>query len=649
MRPALAAGSLATVRGRAVHQVEGQGQGRRVWCALACVLCFWVTGAHGAAISVDSETPRQSLSTGSLSVWEDASGEASLPGALRAFEAGAFRSLPGSLALGFKPGAAWLHGTLEVGPEARGERWLELHPAYIDQFDLYHRGPDGLWEHRSGGDLLPQRVKPIPYRGHLIPLSLTPGRHELFLRLVSESDLAAAPVLWTPKAFQAFAYGLYWADGVLLGVAAAIAFLNAFIFLRRRTALEGVFALAAVVATLQWSAPSGLLAEWIFPETPHWGSRTGGVLVCLYSAAMWGFFMVLFEAHRYHRVFYRIGQLAVAMGLAGAALTVLGFYRQVGPVIHSLSLVAFLLAPAVMLRLWRQGDVASRAVALAIGAYALITLMIVLRNLGILWLAGTEILARLGPLMVFLVAFQAALVVRSSTMRAALAKAQLEQEALKEERRLAAQSREDRARLLALLAHELRTPVAQIDSSRQVLELLAEHSSPRQHRHRIRWLEMLQDAVAQLKLVFTLAVDLDDERRGQEAPDSSPRQARAVFEEALALLPPGLQGRITLTSQASGPEVQGPPSVVQGIAALLWVGAENAGQWDISLTPSDSRGRVGVLMMANHQGPGGVDLVFSGAALPTAVLESFGVELSASCLWPSRALQVRAFFPGVAS
>ena len=56
-----------------------------------------------------------------------------------------------------------------------------------------------------------------------------------------------------------------------------------------------------------------------------------------------------------------------------------------------------------------------------------------------------------------------------------------------------------------------------------------------------------------------------------------------------------------------------------------------------------------MLMMANHQGPGGADLVFSGAALPTAVLESFGVELSAGCLWPSRALQVRAFFPGVAS
>ena len=127
MRPALAAGSLAIVRGRAVHQVEGQG--RRVWCALACFFCFWVASAAGAAIPVDSETPRQSLSMGSLSVWEDPSGETSLPGALRAFEAGAFRSLPGSLALGFKPGAAWLHGTLEAGPGSWGERWLELYPA----------------------------------------------------------------------------------------------------------------------------------------------------------------------------------------------------------------------------------------------------------------------------------------------------------------------------------------------------------------------------------------------------------------------------------------------------------------------------------------------------------------------------------------
>jgi signal transduction histidine kinase len=632
-----------------VGQAGGAKQWGRVWRTLACLFCLWVAGAQGAAIPVDPEAPRKGLSTGSLSVWEDPSGEASLPEALEAFEAGAFRSLPGSLALGFKPGAAWLHGTLEAGPGSWGERWLELHPAYVDQFDLYHRGPDGRWQHRSGGDLLPQSVKPIPYRGHLLPLSLTSGRHEFFLRLASESDLAAAPVLWTPKAFQAFAYGLYWADGVLLGVAAAIAFLNAFIFLRRRTVLEGVFALAAVVATLQWSAPSGLLAEWIFPETPRWGSRAGGVLVCLYSASMWGFFMVLFEARRYHRVFYRIGQLALVAGLAGAMLTVLGFYRHVGPIIHSLSLVAFLLAPAVMLRLWRQGDVASRSVALAIGAYAIITLMIVLRNLGVLWLAGTEILARLGPLMVFLVAFQAALVVRSTSMRIALAKAQVEQAALIEERRLAAQSREDRARLLALLAHELRTPVAQIDSSRQVLELLAEHSSPRQHRHRIHWLDTLREAVAQLKLVFTLAVDLDDERRGQEAPDPSPRQARAVFEEALVLLPPAFQDRITLTSKASGPEVEGPPSVVHGIAALLWVGAESAGQWDVNLSASDAPGRAGVVMIANHQGPGGADVVLSGAVLPAAVLESFGVELSLNCLWPSRALQVRAFFPGVAS
>ena len=632
-----------------MRHVQGPRPWGRVWCNLACLLCFWVAGAQGAAIQLDPDAPRKSLSDGGLSVWEDPSGEASLPEALRAFEAGAFRALPGSLALGFKPGAAWLHGVLEVEPGAGGERWLELHPAYIDQLDLYHRGPDGRWQHRFGGDLLPQSVKPIPYRGHLFPLSLAPGRHDYFLRLASESDLAAAPVLWKPKAFQTFAYGLYWADGVLLGVAAAIASLNFFVFLRRRTALEGVFALAAVVATLQWSAPSGLLAEWIFPETPRWGSRAGGLLVCLYSAAMTGFFMILFEAREHHRIFYRIGQLALFLGVSGAGLTMLGFYGLVSPMVQLLSVAILLCALAPIPRLWNRGDASSRAVSLAAAIYLVATLMLVLRNFGVLPLGYSELFARMGPVFVFLVAFQAALVVRSSSLRRSLENAQAEQEALKEEGRLTAQSREDRARLLALLAHELRTPVAQIDSSRQVLELLAEHSSPRQHRHRIRWLEMLQDAVAQLKLVFTLAVDLDDERRGQEAPDSSPRQAQAVFEEALALLPPGLQGRITLTSQASGPEVQGLPSVVHGIAVLLWVGAENAGQWDVSLTPSYSRGRVGMLMMANHQGPGGADLVFSGAALPTAVLESFGVELSAGCLWPSRALQVRAFFPGVAS
>ncbi len=628
---------------------QGLWRSRRGWRTLACLLCFWVAGAQGAAIPVDSEASRKSLSTGSLSVWEDPSGEASLSEALEAFEAGAFRSLPGSLALGFKPGAAWLHGVLEVEPGAGGERWLELHPAYIDQLDLYRRGPDGRWQHRFGGDLLPQSVKPIPYRGHLFPLFLSPGRHEFFLRLASESDLAAAPVLWTPKAFQTFAYGLYWADGVLLGMAALIAFSNLFVFLRRRRVLEGVFAVAAMVATLQWSAPSGLLAEWIFPEMPRWGSLAGGVLVCLYSAAMTGFFMILFEAREHHRIFYRVGQLALFLGVSGAGLTMLGFYGLVSPMVQLLSVAISLCALAPISRLWNRGDASSRAVSLAAAIYLVATLMLVLRNFGVLPLGYSELFARMGPVFVFLVAFQAALVVRSSSLRRSLENAQAEQEALKEEGRLSAQSREDRARLLALLAHELRTPVAQIDSSRQVLELLAEHSSPRQHRRRIHWLEKLREAVAQLKLVFTLAVDLDDERRVQEAPDPSPRQARAVFEEALVLLPPAFQDRITLTSKASGPEVEGPPSVVHGIAALLWVGAESAGQWDVNLSASDAPGRAGVVMIANHQGPGGADVVLSGAVLPAAVLESFGVELSLNCLWPSRALQVRAFFPGVAS
>ena len=588
------------------------------------------------------------LSHGGLSVWEDRTGEASLPDALAAFKAGAFRSLPGSLALGFKPGAAWLHGAFEVGPGGWVERWLELHPAYVDHLDLYLRGPDGLWLHRAGGDLLPQSVKAIPYRGHVFPLSLAPGRHDLFLRLASESDLAAAPLFWQPDAFQAFSHGLYWGDGVLLGIAAAIAFLNAFVFLRRRSLLEAVFTVTVAVSTLQWAAPSGLLAEWLFPEAPRWGSRAGGVLVCLYAASMWGFFMVLFEARRYHRVFYRIGQLALAMGLVGSVLTVLGFYRYIGPVIHMLSLVALLLAPAVMLRFWRQGDTPSRVLVLAIGAFALSTLMIVLRNLGVFWLEASDLFVRLGPLLVFLVAFQAALAVRSASLRLAMARTEAEQAALAKDRQLAAQASEDRTRLLALLAHELRTPVAQIDSSRQVLELLAQHHSPAKHRNRKPWIETLQQAVVQLKLVFTLAVDLDDERSAVGAANALPRSALEVVEDALALLPKAMRDRVALLEDGACPQIQGPSSLVHGMAALFWVGVENTGHWEVSLAPSGPGDRRGVWMLAKHRGPGGADVVFSGAALPAAVLESYGVELSVGCLWPSRALQVRAFFPGVA-
>ena len=536
---------------------------------------------------------RLALSEGHLAYWMDASGRATVEAAQAAYEAGRFTASPGPLALGYRAGTVWVHLALTVPSESAGERWFEADPAYLDLVDLYHRSPEGTWTRWQGGDFRPQGLKPMPYRGHVFPLALAPGEHALFLRITTSSDLSFSPVLWQPSAFEAYAHGLYWADGLVLGVAFVLAVLNGWTFLRRRRRLEGVFFLTVLASTLQWSAPSGLLSELLFPAQPVLGSLAGAVLLCLYAAAMWGFFLVVFEARRYHRAFYFVGRLAVGFCLIATLLALFGFYPYVAPYVHGFSAVALLFLPGVFLRLWSTGSGPDRAMALALLIYAAVTMLFVLRNLGLASFFPIGPGLRAAPQLIFLVSFQGALHVRALTLRAAYQRAEIAEAVAAEDQRLAQRAHEDRAQLLGLLAHELRTPVAQIDSSRQVLALLADSAGAAPRASRQPWLRTLSNAVAQLRLVFALAVDLEAQST-KASPESPPSMAVSdVLEAALALLPREARARVTLPEGAGMPVLEAVhPLLPSALAAVLGAGIEGEERWQLTARRAGPGGEV---------------------------------------------------------
>lgn len=608
--------------------------GRRL-VALALLFVSGLAEAEAEAVVVVEAQNRLSLADGALSYWEDFAGAATLSDAEAEFSAGAFKRLPRGLAFGFRDGAVWLHFSLLVPPGLQEERWLRAAEPYIDEVDVFHRLPNGMVRSMKGGRVAQQPIPIASDTGTLFRLQLSPGEHQVFLRLASASGLTARPDLWQPKAFEKTALWRFWIFGLVLGFAFASSMVSVLRYLNQGDRLSGAFFLAIVAATFQWSFRQGLIAQG------------GGILVPLYAAAMWLFFIELFEAARYHRWLYWIGRIGVWGSLAAAALGALGAYPKLGPWVQGYAFLGVLGSPAVLYRLLRTPGVASRALATAFLAYVIATVAILLRNLGLYDMPLSSLFVSSSPYFVFLAAFTTALSLRMGEMaesrmaiRAGLAAEQAgaarRQEAL-----------EDRLQLLSLLTHELRTPVARINSSREILSLLLENTSAAFAQRRQQALRTLAAAVDRLRLVFSLAIDLE------QAP-TSPAQGITpdffeVVRRALDRLPETLRHSVTVEALGSSPAVRGDPQVVEDVLALIFVSLlDQEGQVPrlrLHMAPGTDKEKPWATLRGFVGAPRKQPERLDGLVLSSSVLRSLEGGRELYSRWPEGTLEWAIFLP----
>ena len=220
-----------------------------------------------------------------------------------------------------------------------------------------------------------------------------------------------------------------------------------------------------------------------------------------------GFFLLSFSRRRATTDGFTGSRIGVWGSLAAAALGALGAYPA--RALQGYAFLGVLGSPAVLYRLARTPGIASRALAAAFSAYVIATVAILLRNLGLYDMPLAPIFVSSSPYFVFLAAFTAALSLRMGEMAQSRAEisAGLAAEQAGAARRQ--EALEDRLQLLSLLTHELRTPVARINSSREILSLLLENTSAAFAQRRQQALRTLAAAVDRLRLVFSLAIDLE--------------------------------------------------------------------------------------------------------------------------------------------
>ncbi len=403
----------------------------------------------------------------------------------------AFAPLPGNLSSGFTRAAVWLRFSVERQADAPRHWWLELDQALLEDVRLYERQPDGRWQERRSGSSLPGRERELDDRHPVFQLDLAePGLHTYYLRLVSQTAIAARPVLWQPAAFNHAATQTALLNGLYFGVFLAMLIFYLMFWRWTGERLHGAYTLYIGVNLLTAMLAAGWLQQLLPPLQSPQGTLVVGLAVAAAAAVAHYFCVQIIHSAaawpRLTRAYLNLGYGTAAL----AALVIVAGQFQLAmqvlqPVMMSMRL-ALLLAAGLLA--WR-GSAPARFFLLAFTPFYAGVFVRFLRNQAVLepsiW---TENSYQIGTLVHLLVM---SLMLLKGYHQLRMAKEAAEAQA-QEERRLREQERD----FMGMVSHEFRTPLSIIKATAHNLDASAE-LGPRS-RERVHKIQRAGQRLAEL-------------------------------------------------------------------------------------------------------------------------------------------------------
>lgn len=568
----------------------------------ALLLCLSCPGALLAAagpqpLALDGKTHHFGLDSGQLSFLVDKGGKLDIAQVAAPATQEKFTPLPGNLGAGYVQDVYWLRFTLDRSSTAPVEWILDVLPTYLDDLRLYE--PDGhgeMREHRSG-DLLPFSTREVEYRGFAFRLSVPEGTSVYYLRLRSTSSMAAILQLWQEADFAPAVQREYLFFGLQSGLLFACALLSLITWLAIREPLHLHFGAMVLLVQLLALTLHGFTAQYLLPDDPQMAGSLVGVLVGLSTGMIFFFLRALLEIPRYHPILNVVTLAGVALGFITAVSVPFGLYSYTAPILMFLPLPTYLFLPFVFRRLLRQrgrsGWIDVAALSMYVGVSTLNVAGLVGLGPFLLWvLNGNQLMT-----LIYLLLFNFSVHMRVAEANRLRIQAQ---EAVERERLI----RDDQTRFLAMIAHELRTPIAVVSAAMQSLRLLDPHpGEPRQIRY-----QRIEGSVRRMDTTLQACLTEDRIMTG--------RWLTKVERIELDRLTLGL-------IDESGDEARrrtcmtriGNPPAVEGEQALLVVVLRNLldnalkyapapGSIDISIEASAHEKRPGVLWRIIDHGPG---------------------------------------------
>lgn len=468
---------------------------------LQALLLLVMLGIAGAGHS-------QSLPVRNLAVLVDPHGVQTIDTVSAVSAQQAFRRIPGNLSAGYTRDVHWLRFTVQV--PTSGEWWLEVEPPFLDDLRLFEPSPTGFIEHRAG-DTLPFSSRQEEYRAFIFKLKVADTAPRTFyLRLQTSSTSKASLQLWRADQFAGAKYAEYALLGFHFGVIALVLVLNLLLWGALRDSLFGWFSLHTLGSLLVFLAASGLIAQCLLRDSPRLADAAVGAALFFLVAASAPFSRRMAGVDRDQPFLLWVFRLQATLPIGMLLSLATGHFVEAARIVMLLWLPLSVLMLYLSFRLWRQGR--------AEGIYMLVANVTALfgsvaSTFAVLGFTQDDLFTlniRLFSLLGHTLALQFALSVRFRGMYVERHRATEQFRAAELDAAWAREAHVEQTRFIAMLSHELKTPLAVIDSAAQSLERIDRSNNPevgRRHERIRRGVSRIDQLVEQF--LTTDRVDAD--------------------------------------------------------------------------------------------------------------------------------------------
>lgn len=428
---------------------------------LACVLLLCIgMQLSGNAYAKNEGAP----AVRELAVLLDPYGTETIQTVTRPSRASDFIAAPHGFSAGYTRQVHWLRFTLMAPPPAHdGSRRLlvEFYPPYLDKLEVFIPRADGIgFDPYLHGDLVPFSARSIHHRAFVQSVDFTDAQPmQLYVRLQTTSSSVVGINALTPDRFVEDTAREYAALGLFFGLLAAGMLAN----LRnplRADPLQRAFLIHLAVTFYMLFAINGLLAEYVFQDSAFWadrGTSIGAILVVTSATYFYSKVLDMARAAFWMRAIYR---MVMWLGIAILPAPFIDFYPETQRVLIFGALLVVLMGMWRAMQLYRQQSLGSLLIVLALACSLLGASAATLTLLGVLpgqfWLINSYTTSTLGTL----AALQAYFMLRARQAEKNLQDARMEAARTAATAEMERASREVQRRFLAMLTHELKTPLA---------------------------------------------------------------------------------------------------------------------------------------------------------------------------------------------
>lgn len=445
-----------------------------LWVML-CLLAVVTPRALEAQEAVQVRLAHSSVAfdAGQLSILEDAGHQLSWQEALAAQKAGMFRPIPYGVGEGYNSSVFWVYTRLERSEDAPDFWAFISSPAYLDRVDYHVLQQGRLLTRLSAGDMVADPAHDLHHRLPVVGTSLPVGSFELLIRLETSSTAVLLVQAVPENQIRTVIEGRLLSEGVLIGILLIVLIINLIngIWLRRSLFFYFVAYELSMLITILLS--NGYARDMIIGMTVEQQNLLmqlcvigSGCLAFVFFQRMLNF---VFVGAFWINILFGVG---IALGPAGVYFALNGQYHIIMVLINAYVSLFPLVVSIPLMVSWKKMNAEQKFRAGGFFVFGIFVIVNAMYTVGYMPVTvGTTYIA---PVMVLSFQLSLHFIIMFSVRKSerTLLDAQRKMELFGQEVEHERSQRRFHEMFMAMFSHEVRTPLAVIDTATQSLQLL---------------------------------------------------------------------------------------------------------------------------------------------------------------------------------